>query len=99
VKVWPWFIWLRVRSSGGYTVVNCYSDQIKEDKDVGTCGTHGRDDKRLQYYWLGNLKGRDHLEELGVDEKKCEVIDWMHLAYERDQWRALVNVVMNFWIP
>jgi hypothetical protein len=28
-----------------------------------------------------------------------EVVDWMHLAQHRDYWRALVNTVMNFWLP
>jgi hypothetical protein len=26
-------------------------------------------------------------------------IDWIDLAQYRDQWRALVNTVMNLWIP
>jgi hypothetical protein len=25
-------------------------------------------------------------------------VDWIHLAQERDQWWALVNIVMNFWV-
>jgi hypothetical protein len=24
-------------------------------------------------------------------------MDWMHLAQNRDQWRDLVNTVMNLW--
>jgi hypothetical protein len=23
-------------------------------------------------------------------------VDWIHLAYDRDQWWAVVNTVMNF---
>jgi hypothetical protein len=26
-------------------------------------------------------------------------MDWIDLAQDRDQWRALVNTVMNLWIP
>jgi len=28
-----------------------------------------------------------------------EVVDWMHLAQYRGQWWALVNIVMNYWVP
>jgi hypothetical protein len=26
-------------------------------------------------------------------------MDWIHLVQGRDQWRPLVNMVMNFWAP
>jgi len=26
-------------------------------------------------------------------------VDWMHLAQDRDQWWAVVNMVMNRWVP
>jgi hypothetical protein len=26
-------------------------------------------------------------------------MDWIHLAQERKQWRALVNTIMNLWVP
>jgi hypothetical protein len=26
-------------------------------------------------------------------------MDWIDLAHDRDQWRALVNMVMNLWVP
>jgi hypothetical protein len=26
-------------------------------------------------------------------------MDWIDLAHNRDQWRALVNTIMNLWVP
>jgi len=28
-----------------------------------------------------------------------EGVDWIHLAYDRYKWRAVVNTVMDIWIP
>jgi hypothetical protein len=33
----------------------------------GAHNIHLRDEKCAQIFWLGNLKGKDHLEDLGVD--------------------------------
>jgi hypothetical protein len=42
--------------------------------------------------WIDNIK--IDLVEIGWDG-----VDWIDLAQNRDKWRALVNVVMNFWDP
>jgi hypothetical protein len=26
-------------------------------------------------------------------------MDWINLAEDRNQWKALVNTVMNLWVP
>jgi hypothetical protein len=49
-------------------------------------------------YWWGIQKERTtgktnirmDLREIGLDGR-----DWIDLAQDRDQWRALMNVVMN----
>jgi hypothetical protein len=28
-----------------------------------------------------------------------EAGDWIHVAQDRDQWQALVNTVLNLWVP
>jgi hypothetical protein len=42
--------------------------------------------------WVNNIK--IDLREMGWDG-----IDWIDLAQDRDQWRALVNTVMNLRVP
>jgi hypothetical protein len=35
-----------------------------------------------------------YLRETGWDG-----MDWVNLAQDRDQWRALVNMGINLWVP
>jgi hypothetical protein len=42
--------------------------------------------------WVGNFKLE--LRDIGWDGT-----DWIDLAQDRDQWRALVNTVMNLRVP
>jgi hypothetical protein len=43
---------------------------------------------RSRCKWEDNI--RMNIREIG-----WEFVDWMHLTQDRDQWRALVNTVMN----
>jgi hypothetical protein len=45
-----------------------------------------------RHRWVDNIKM--DLREIGWDG-----IDCIYLAQDRDQWRVLVNMVMNFQVP
>jgi hypothetical protein len=59
--------------------------------------------------WWGNLKERDHLGNLDVEGRiilrrmfrNWDVGAWtgIELAQDIDRWRALVNEVINLWVP
>jgi hypothetical protein len=42
--------------------------------------------------WVDSIK-------MDVREIGCDDIDWIYLAQDRDQWRALVRAVMNLRVP
>jgi hypothetical protein len=42
--------------------------------------------------WVDNIK-------IDLREKGWYGMDWIDLAQDRDQWRALVNMVMNLRVP
>jgi hypothetical protein len=37
--------------------------------------------------------------KMALTEIGWEGVDWMHLAQDRDQWRAVLNTVMGLRIP
>jgi hypothetical protein len=59
-------------------------------------------------FWWESWKERDHWEDLNIggriilrwiSEIGWGGMDWIDLAQDRDQWRALVNTAMNLWVP
>jgi hypothetical protein len=52
---------------------------------------------RTRRRWAGNIKV--DLREIGWDGMGWDGLDWIDLAQDRDQWKALVNTVMNFGVP
>jgi hypothetical protein len=51
-----------------------------------------RDQGRPRRRWVDNIK--IDIREIGWDG-----MDRIDLAQDRDQWRVLVNTVMNHWVP
>ena len=51
-------------------------------------GSLGRPRRR----WEDNIK-------MDLREVGCEDVGWIDVAQDRDRWRALVNAVMNIWVP
>ena len=47
---------------------------------------------RPRHSWEDNIK-------MDVQKVGCQGMDWIELAQDRDNWQALVNVVMNLRVP
>jgi hypothetical protein len=47
---------------------------------------------RPRHRWEDNIK-------MNLREIRFQNVDWIHLAHDRDRWRAFVNMVMNLWVP
>jgi hypothetical protein len=47
---------------------------------------------RPSHRWMNNIK-------IDVRELSWGGMDWIYLAHDRNQWRALVNTVMNLRVP
>jgi hypothetical protein len=57
----------------------------------------------VQGFGGGNLREREHLDELGVDGRMIWIfkkwdgaMDWIYVAQDRENWRAPANALMNF---
>jgi hypothetical protein len=42
--------------------------------------------------WVGNIK-------MSLRQIECGGMAWIDLTQDRDQWRALVNTIMNLLVP
>jgi len=47
---------------------------------------------RPSHRWEDNI-------EMDLQKVGCGDLDWIELDQYRDRWRALVNAVLNLWVP
>jgi hypothetical protein len=64
---------------------NAYRILVGNSEEKGLLG-------RPRRRWVNNIK--IYLRETGWDG-----MDWLDLAQDRDQWRVLLNTVMNLRVP
>jgi hypothetical protein len=52
----------------------------------------------LTKFWSGTCGLEDNIRMV-LGEIGWEHVDWIHLVLDRDWWQALVNMIMNLWVP
>jgi hypothetical protein len=59
-------------------------------------------------FWLEGVKVRDHWEDLGIGGRitlrltlgrRFDGVNWIQLIWDRVQWQACVNMVVNLQVP
>jgi hypothetical protein len=72
---------------------------------MGGIGSTGGEMINAYNILVGKLEGKRPLRrprrKCGMNPREVmwEDVDWMHLAQDRDQWRALVNAVTKLQVP
>jgi hypothetical protein len=66
----------------------------------------GRRGMHIGYWWESRKRPLGRPRHRWVDNIKIDFIEiglgginWTDMALDRDQWRVLVNMVMNLWVP
>jgi hypothetical protein len=42
--------------------------------------------------WVDNIK-------MDLREREWDGVVWIDMAQDRDQWRVLLNTILNLWVP
>ena len=81
--------------------------KIEKNEMGGACGVYG-EGRDVHRVLVGKPEGKGPLgrpRRRWEDNIKMDLWEvggggnWMELAQDRDRWQALVNTVMNFWVP
>jgi hypothetical protein len=67
------------------------------------CSTNGGEEECIGY-WRESQKERDNWEDqknitMDLGEMGWDGVDWIDMAQDMDQWRALVNMVLHIRVP
>jgi hypothetical protein len=54
--------------------------------------------ERNRHLWRPRCRWDDNIKSV-VGDVGREVVDWINLTQDRDQWQAPVNTVMNLRVP
>jgi hypothetical protein len=83
----------------------CSGDNIVKNVLGGAYSYYGGEKRRLQSFWWRNMRERgprriweDNIK-MDLQQVECGGVDWIEAAQDRARWRALVNAVMNLWVP
>jgi hypothetical protein len=63
---------------------------------VEACSAHGVDDKRVQNFGSKTYGKVVNNIKMDVSKPGCDVVDWIHLAQDRNRCRGVTNTVKNF---
>jgi hypothetical protein len=63
-----------------------------DEECIWDIGGKARRKGRPRRRWVDNIK-------IDLREIRWDDVDWIDLAQDRDQWRALLNTVMNLRVP
>jgi hypothetical protein len=83
-------------------------DKIEKNEMGGACSSEG-EGRGMYRVLVGKPEGKRPLgrprrrweDNIKMDLKEvgCGGLDWIDLAQDGDRWRAVVNQVMNLWVP
>ena len=61
---------------------------MERNEMSGACGTYGGEERCIQGFGWGNLRGRAHLEDQGVDGNI--ILKWIFKKYDGELWTGLI---------